>query len=485
MSGLLADVFQGFGWSSPKVSPYGSAGWGTKADYADLLHDEDAEPEPGALMLGPAFGRRLDLDRETASRHIGIFGPSGSGKDRGFFLWNYAFYKGSILGTDPKSEAWELTSGYRPRPLRFAPRDPDNSACLNWLPLCRDDAYLCRLLAAALIASADSEHSSDSFWKRAETIFLAALFAHVATFKHPTPASVYDFFTSRSVDALLEALLASKSETARRFARMFTFSDPKLRGNILIGVGLALAWLEDERVRRFTSAKLASPDFGLMRSRESSVYWCLPTEDAESLAGLSALFFTLAFYQLKKAKGPVPVQIMLNEVAHCGRIIGLEAQLGLLRSEGVGITLGLQEGMAQLRAVYGRDRADVITRLLNTRIYLTGLDRETAEKVSEELGTYTHYEESVSRSARGWWEMPTVTKSRTKVERPLLTPDEVRRLGRREQIIITTNRRPLRTERNWFEETGAGRRMRPLGEALAAKETVSEDDVSEVPEGLR
>ncbi len=497
MDGLLNDLFKGFGWAKEKQSPHGSAAWGERKDYEELLHGEEEPLAPGALMVGPTrWGKRLDLDCETASRHVGIFGPSGSGKGRGFFLWNYAHYRGSILGTDPKSEAWELTSGLRERAIRFAPRDPDSSACFNWLPLCKDDAYLCRLLAAALVASADSDGTSDSFWKRAETIFLAALFAHVASLPQATPAAVYDFFTSRGVEELLEALHTSTSSTAQRFAQMFAMSDKKLRGNILIGVGLALAWLEDEKVRRFTSSSVKAPNFGAMRRQEVSVYWCLAPEDAESLAGLSALFFTLAFYQLKKSKGPVAVNIMLDEVAHCGRIIGLETQLGLLRAEGIGITLGLQEGMAQLRSVYGRDRADVILRLLNTRIYLAGLDHETSEEVSEALGEYTHIEESVSRSAHGWWEMPTVTKSRSRVARPLMTDDEVRRLGAREQIIITTNRLPLRTARYWFEEQACSRKMKPLGAVLGVKSTANtkgertnaEDELREAcktPEGLR
>lgn len=125
MDGLLGDFFRSCGWTAEKLSPHGSAGWGAKKDYEDLLVSEDECLAPGALMLGPtAWGKRLDLDRETASRHVGIFGPSGSGKGRGFFLWNYAHYRGSILGTDPKTEAWELTSGLRESAIRFAPREP-------------------------------------------------------------------------------------------------------------------------------------------------------------------------------------------------------------------------------------------------------------------------------------------------------------------------------------------------------------------------
>jgi type IV secretory pathway TraG/TraD family ATPase VirD4 len=46
---------------------------------------------------------------------------------------------------------------------------------------------------------------------------------------------------------------------------------------------------------------------------------------------------------------------------------------------------------------------------------------------------------------------PTITKTTDKHARQLLTADELRRIGDREQVIITTNKRPLRTNRFWYE----------------------------------
>ncbi len=69
-----------------------------------------------------------------------------------------------------------------------------------------------------------------------------------------------------------------------------------------------------------------------------------------------------------------------------------------------------------------------------------------------------------------------------------MTDDEVRRLGKREQIIITTNRRALRSQRFWYEESGNGRKMKPLGAVLEPKfeaATTPKQKVDEVHEACR
>lgn len=450
---------------------HGAAGWGRKDEYINLLSDESEGLAAGALMLGPSpwRGKRLDLGYEMASRHVCVIGPPGSGKTRGLFLWNYAHYKGTFFGTDPKSEAWKLTSGLQKRPWRFAPRDPDNSAPFNWIPLCGRDAHLCLTLARAVVAAGDSEHSSESFWTRAETMLLAALFAHASTFRYPTPAAAYDFLTGRSGDALVDALMSSRNRIAREYATLFSNSDKKLRGNIIIGAATTLVWLGDERVRRFTSASTNPPCFGDARRREISVYWCLAENDVTILKPLSALFFTLALHQLKEAEGPVPVTFLLDEAFNIGRIAGLETEIAVLRGRGIGLTLGCQS-RSQFGAVYGRDRGQVIADNINTWVTLAGLDYDSAEVVSKSLGEYTFEEERVTRSSRGWWEMPSVSKTMVKNARPLLTPDEVRRIKEREQIIVTTNRRPLLMERYWYTDGERERRMKPLGAALTHAE---------------
>lgn len=465
---------------------HGSAGWADEKEMKSLLVPIEARPAPGALVLAPSpwsKNHRLDIDRELASRHVLIVGKPGSGKSRGFFLWNCAHYQGSFITSDPKSESWIYTSGYRARPVRYAPRDPDNSASFNWIPRCRDDAHLTLLLARAVITNDDGDGGGHPFFTRADTAFLAALFAHAATFSTPTPAAMYDFLTSHSGDALTEILLKSKSKVAQQFATIFSQAKAELRGSIMIGCATTLVWLADERVRRFTSSTFELPSFAELRTKPTSIYWCLAENDVAVLKPLSTLFFTLALYDLKQASGDVPINLLLDEVANIGRIPNFETEIAVLRGRGVGVTAGLQS-VSQWDAVYGAAKAQVMVDNFNTTIVLAGLDYSSANYVSQALGEQTICEERESQTARGGFfsRDHSTTKSVMKFARALLTPDELRRIGEREQIIITTNKRPLKTKRFWYEHPVRTAKVSGLGETkntFGSKNDGSNDETSQ------
>ncbi len=453
---LFVFAFTGLKGDGKKTITHGSAGWAEAGDAADLL-----TPSPWSKS------ERLDLPHELAKRHTLIIGPSGSGKGRGFFLWNCANYKGSFITSDPKSEAWTLTSGFHKRAVRFAPRDPNRSAALNWIPLCGADSHLALLLARAAITADDGDGGkSDPFWEKAETAFIAGLFAHAATFSEPTPAAMFDFMTSHAGDELTDALLKSTNPVARQLGIIFNQAEPKLRGSIVIACATTLIWLADERVRRFTSSTLKPPAFARLRYKPTSVYWCLAENDIAVLKPLSAIFFTLCLHQIKEGEGVTPTNLMLDELANIGRIPNLATEIAMVRGRGIGVTIGLQD-VAQLEAVYGRAQARIILGNCNTKIVLAGLDYESAEYISRSLGDKTISEERVSQSVRGGMLAGPVTRSISvsKHARRLLTADEIRRIGEREQIMITVNKRPVYSHRFWYTTDACTAPTKPLPDA--------------------
>lgn len=179
--------------------------------------------------------------------------------------------------------------------------------------------------------------------------------------------------------------------------------------------------------------------------------------------------------------------------AKIGRIPNFEVEVAVLRGRGVGLTLGLQSA-SQLELVYGRAAAQVILDSINTTIVLAGLDYDSANYVARALGEGTIAEERKSRSVKGGLlSPPTITKTIDKHRRPLLTADELRRIGEREQVIITTNKRPLRTDRFWYGEEprtaqaegcGAVHTVRFIPEINDQQQT-GDDEPPPVPEKLR
>jgi type IV secretion system protein VirD4 len=272
-------------------------------------------------------------------------GGSGTGKSFSFFLPNLAFARGvSCVVTDPKGELWQHTAGFHPS-VRYAPTEPEASACLNWIPLCKN-ARLAELCARAIVEAGATERQ-EAPWPDLETAFLSSLFAHASTLSVPTPLAAYHLFTQTEPARLLEMFLASPSPVAREQAIIFGQTHERMRGSIVPVVAAKLQFLRSEAVARFTSASLTPPDFGRLRLCPTAVYWCAREQDMALLRPLSSLFFTLLLEQIAAepvtaGTGSVPVHLFLDEFANIGVIPHFDSTISLARGRGVGVWLGVQ-----------------------------------------------------------------------------------------------------------------------------------------------
>jgi len=435
---------------SPSES-HGSAAFARPDEVADLLLPAGNERPlpPASLLLGAMAGRFVALPSPFPGQHGVIVGGSGTGKSFSFFLPNLAFARGvSCVVTDPKSELWHYTSGFHPA-IRYAPTEPDASACLNWIPLCRD-ARLAELCARAIVEAGATERQEPP-WPDLETAFLSALFAHASTLSVPTPLAAYHLFTRMEPPKLLEIFQASASPVAREQAIIFGQTHERMRGSIVPVVAAKLQFLRDPLVARFTSASLTPPDFGRLRLCPAAVYWCAREQDMARLRPLSSLFFTLLLEQLAAEPmavaaadtRPIPVHLFLDEFANVGVIPHFETTISLARGRGVGIWLGIQS-LSQLEARYGKANAQTILTNCATKIALHGLDVETAEYFSRAVGQATQLIPRRTYQKKRFALIAMGTSDTTgESPRALLTADEVRRIGSEEALVIAGNRKPL------------------------------------------
>jgi type IV secretion system protein VirD4 len=445
-----------------KEGTHGTAKFATRKDMKDLI-TIDLNLDAGDLLLAPLPKRifceeeYLYLPSEESMKHILLTGPSGSGKSRGFFMPNCAYFEGSMIITDPKSELWNHTSGFHKRSIRFAPRDPDASASFNWLPFCNDNANLSRLLARAVVTSSGSS-TGDKFWEDTSVDLIAGLFAHSATFEIPTPAALYDFFTSQNPASLAEKLSESPSRIAAQLSASFINASENTRGSIIAGVSTNLSFLADDKVRRFTSASVKPVNLKSLRKKKTAVYWCLAENDVAQLRPLSSLFFSLVLHQVKESTGTLPVSFFLDEIGNIGVISSLSIEIAILRGRGISLILGIQS-FSQIYALYGEREGQIIIDNCATKIFLSGCDTDTAERVSKSLGETTVTEFRTSEGDKG--------ESRTpiKTQRRLLYADEIRQIDRDQQIIITSNKRPILSPRFFYTEKPFSRKMPALEEA--------------------
>jgi type IV secretion system protein VirD4 len=466
--GALTALLARKAWSPKEPSrSYGSAGFAGRGDIAELL-SPPSEPLPfGSVLLGKLGEERIALPRPYTGQHGIIVAGSGMGKSFGFFLPNMALAKGvSCIVTDPKSEIWSYTSGYH-NSTRFAPTEPEASGCFNWIPLCKD-ARMASLCARAVVEAGATERQ-EAPWPDLEAAFLASLFSHASVLSVPTPLTAYNLLTRTEPAKLMGMFLTSPSIVAREQAVIFEQTHERMRGSITPVLAAKLQWLRDPDVARFTSATFAAPDFGRLRVSPESLYWCVREQDIALLRPLSSLFFTVLLEQIAGEKAsatqPVPVHLYFDEFANIGILPHYETTISLARGRGLSIWHGIQS-LSQLEALYGKPNAQTILTNCATKIALGGLDVETADYFSRALG------EGTAIVPRRTWQkkrfaLVSMTTSDTTMEhvRPLLTSDEVRRIGSDKSLVIAGNRRPLLLDRIVYTDPPRTAVTSPLGPA--------------------
>lgn len=485
LCGALTALLARKAWSPKEPSrSYGSAGFAGRGEIAELLSAPSEPLSFASVLLGKLGNDLVALPPPYTGQHGIIVGGSGTGKSFGFFLPNMALAKGvSCIVTDPKSEIWRYTSGFHAS-TRFAPNESDASGCFNWIPLCRD-ARMASLCARAIVEAGATERQ-EAPWPDLETAFLAALFSHASVLSVPTPLTAYRLLTRTEPAKLMEMFLTSPSIVAREQAVIFEQTHERMRGSITPVLAAKLQWLRDPDVARFTSATFAAPDFGRLRVSPEALYWCVREQDIALLRPLSALFFTVLLEQIAGEKASatqaVPVHLYFDEFANIGILPSYETTISLARGRGLSLWHGIQS-LSQLEALYGKPNAQTILTNCATKIALGGLDVETADYFSRTLG------EGTAIVPRRTWQkkrfaLVSATTSDTTMEhaRPLMTADEVRRIGSDKALVITGNRRPMLLERINYAKAPKMALASPLGPARSLSvELPSTHSASEPP----
>lgn len=451
---------------------HGSATWATDQELKSKgFVKTPTEIESGNFVIGLQDKNSLAvLPKEINFLHTSVLGPSGTGKSRFFFMPNlfYLRDKASMFVHDTKGELWDATSEHWKQAIRLAPYDPDNSLPFNWIPYCTDENSLLTIdLAETIITNGSESKSSDSFWEDSEVALLAGIFSHVATTECPTPAFAYDLIVTLNLEQLIDLMRSSESKFANEQANFVEDAPDKVKQAMLTGIRRTLTWLRDEKVRRFTSSTISKPNLEILRNEKLAIYWCLPQTYSERLRPLTCLALKLLMFQLRQTKGE-NVYLLLDEFDALGRIPRFESDLTLLRSEKVAIIAGIQS-IAQLAKNYGRESAQVIFDNLQTKITLHGLEYETAERISKNLGESTLIEDAVSTSKKGMFDVASKTVSQRKHARRLMTADEIRRLDEAHALIITSNVKPFIKEKALFNSDVSPTVRWHCGEAITMK----------------
>ena len=438
---------------------HGSARWAKASDLirCGLMNRIRGLPMPtNALPLARAFrGRDVFLPASQWLRHFVMFGPTGSGKSKTFFMSMIrAILNGSsCLVYDPKGELFAQTAGSAKSIYRLDLNDPTKSDRWNFIPKCRNDpAFACQLAGMMIGVESRRRTNADPFWGDAEQIALTAILLHIAEVyrEKAIPAFAADFLLFMNSDgeqSFNEVMMNSPSLYAKQAYMAFRQAPIQTRGSILIGLY--------NKLRPFTLAparKVTAPptrdealsgcrtiNFADLRQPGTGIYLVVSEGAADVYKEFIATFIGQAVMEMRLdgVNEPEHPCFVLIDEAYQLNVSEVKRISGIGRGRGVGLGLGYQD-LPQMYDQYGRERANAILGTIMTKIFLPGLDDVTAEYVSKQLGDTTIF-------SKTFQDYPGKKQDNTRYaeqKRALMLPNEIRQTAAHSEVLIISDTAP-------------------------------------------
>jgi type IV secretory pathway TraG/TraD family ATPase VirD4 len=255
-----------------------------------------------------------------------------------------------------------------------------------------------------------------------------------------------------------QILKNSRSKDARALGATFVANasgDPKLVAWIMTGMATRFMVLRNSTVRDLMASDQdphRNLSFIELINRPQALFLLIPAQHVDRLKPITACLIMQLMNHLTRSQVTRPFAFYLDELCNAGRIPHYERHISLVRAQGMALFQMIQD-FGQLRRVYGPNEARTILSCSNTKIFFPGVGKEEAEYASELLGETTVKTSSIQRGRSG------ISERVSYASRRLMTADEVRRMSRRELLVIASNVAPMRLRsRPYFRS----RRLRRL-----------------------
>lgn len=452
----------------------GTARWTTIKEIQETykaIKDDDIEYEGSAGMPIVHFNDHLYVD--TNSTHTLVVASTQSGKTE---TYSYPYLdvimrakkKDSVVITDIKGDMLKNTHlefekhGYEV--MCFNLLNPYWGMAYNPLELVKQ-AYmkgdfskaqmLCNTLSYSLFHN-DKSHA-DPMWENASIALVNALILAVCDLciKNGQPENI----TMYTLTVMLNELGSNPDEDGyTRLDHFFgnlppshpaklqygtiQFSQGVTRSGIYTGTMAKLKNYTYDTIARMTAQNDLNIEDLAYGEKPVALFIVYPDWDDSNYTIISTFLSQVNAVLSEKATLskestlPRKVRFLFEEVANIPPIEGLNRSLAVGLSRGMLYTLVIQN-VSQLRDVYGDDMATAIMGNLGNQIYIMSDEWEDAEKFSEKLGVTT----IISADRQGGLMDVDKSYSEREEERPLMLPDELRRLKKGEWVVLRTKKR--------------------------------------------
>ena len=449
---------------------HGTSGFMDKKELAGFLNTGGINELDGTLFGKLESGEYAAMKQISGmSENVMVYGAPGTGKSRGFvmpFVMQAARRGESLILADPKAEFYEMYSeflrerGYTVKAYNLL----DLSASDGWNCVMDTamDINLVQRAAEIIIRNTSNENERGDFWEKAEKNLLMALLHYVQTLTYPgtdkllppeerSLGTIYRILSTTSVqelDARFRAL--PPDHPALPPYGIFRQAHKQIWGNIVIGLGNRLNVFQNKSVDDIT--KHSEIDLTLP-GREKCAYFCIISDQDSSLEFLSSLFFSLLFVKLfdlarlqENRRLPVCVNVLMDEFANIS-LLDSKKIFSVARSRNINIQAVVQS-IAQLSDRYPKNEWQEIVGDCDYQLFLGCNDAMTAEFISKQCGEITvrvnnanvPVMQTLSAKINN---LSPYTHNKISAGRPLMMPDEVRRLPKDKAILLIRGAKPL------------------------------------------
>ena len=449
-------------------------------------------PDAQGLIVGGIFkGGKVSALVDTDDVHTLMIGAAGVGKTAYFLYPNieYACASGmSFLTTDTKGDLFRNYAGIARKYYGYQVsvidlRNPTRSDGNNLLHLVNQymDQYqkdrgnltakakaekYAKITSKTIINSGGGDSASYGqnayFYDAAEGLLTAAILL-IAEYCPPEKRHIISVFK------LIQDLLAPSGVKGKnQFQLLMDKLSPDHKARWFAGSALntaeqAMASVMStalSRLNAFLDSELeqilcfdTAIDAERFCNAKSAIFVVLPEEDATKYFMASLIVQQLYRELLAVADeqgGKLKNRVMfyLDEIGTIPKIESLEMAFSAVRSRRCSIVAIIQS-FAQLNKNYGKEGAEIITDNCQDSVF-SGFapNSESAEILSKHLGNRTVLSGNISRGKSD------PSQSLQMIQRPLMTPDELKTLKKGTFIVTKTGAHPMRATLRLFLEWG-------------------------------
>ena len=439
----------------------GSARWAKRRDLRLL---RVRAPLPGRLTIGRVDGRLVAAEPRQS---VIVVGPVQTGKTSGFAVPAILEWRGPVVATSVKTDLLRETLVARSalpgtNVWVYDPTATTGIPSAGWTPLARCETWVgAQRTADWLVGGARRGHAgidNADFWYAAAAKLLAPVLL-AATHSDGTMSEVVRWVDTRNVDEVQAGLVRAGEPAADDAFQASIERDDRTRSSIYTTAETVLAAFADPGV--LMSA--LTPDLRAERLLDGgchTAYLCAPAHEQRRLQPLFATLVqeivACAYDRATETGKPLdpPLLLVLDECANIAPLRDLATLASTGAGQGIQLVSIFQD-MAQINAVYGRDRAPTIVSNHRAKVVLSGIaDAQTLDYVGRLLGDEEVSQLSSTSGAEG-------RRSTTEsvALRSLAPANVLREMRPGRGLLVYGHLAPARVElRPWFRE----RRLRRL-----------------------